>query len=111
MQNFIGMVSNPTDTHSELGGGECMMVVSLMSTASTDTKPLTSWQVETLLGNRMCYSEKCAYPTVEISPDKFITMEGGKEAIQIELDQMTARRFNTEKPIPEHLKKTALECR
>ena len=111
MQNFIGMVSNPTDTHSELGGGECMMVVSLTSTASTDTKPLTNWQVETLLGNRMCYSEKCAYPTIEIPPKEFITMEGGKEAVKIELDQMYARRFNTDKPVPEHLKKTALECR
>ena len=38
-------------------------------------------------------------------------MDGGADAARAELNQMEQRRFNQSKPIPEHIKHTALECR
>ena len=64
------------------------------------------------MGDEMCYTcDVALYPAVEIPPKEFILMEGGPEAIDRELGQMKERRFNTDKPIPNHLKHTALECR
>jgi hypothetical protein len=54
---------------------------------------------------------ECCYPAVEIPVKEFIMMEGGPEAIEKELTAMRKRRFNAEKHVPDHLKRSALECR
>ena len=48
---------------------------------------------------------------VEYKVQDFMTMPGGPEAIDKELTEMCKRRFNTEKQVPQHLKRTAMECR
>ena len=47
----------------------------------------------------------------EVRPEEFIKTDEGTKAVNKELGEMTTRRFDTTKPIPEHLKKTAMEAR
>ena len=64
----------------------------------------------TLIGANMALDNTIA-SVVEYKVPDFMQMPGGPEAVYKELQEMTKRRFNTEKPIPQHLKRTAMECR
>ena len=84
-----------------------IMLCAMLNKGVAETKPMASWQLDALLGNNMT----CSYPVVEIPVKEFMKMEGGPEAVSKELTEMESRRFNYTKPVPEHLKKTALPCR
>ncbi len=43
----------------------------------------------------------------EVKPREFVQTKDGKEAWERELREMSARRLDFEKPVPEHLKKSA----
>ena len=47
----------------------------------------------------------------EIRPEEFIKRPEGTKAVQKELTEMTTRRFDFSRPVPEHLKKTDMEAR
>ena len=52
-----------------------------------------------------------AMGVTEVKPKEFVQTEAGKEAWARELREMTARRLDFDKPVPEHLKKAAMEAR
>ena len=52
-----------------------------------------------------------AMGVTEVKPNEFVQTEEGKEAWKRELREMSARRLDFEKPVPEHLKKSAMEAR
>ena len=47
----------------------------------------------------------------EVKPREFVQNKDGKGAWERELREMSARRLDFEKPVPEHLKKSAMEAR
>ena len=52
-----------------------------------------------------------AMGVTEVKPREFVQTKDGKEAWERELREMSARRLDFEKPVPEHLKKSAMEAR
>ena len=86
---------------------EQFKVCAMLNQGITEIKHVGEWQIDSIIGSDMAYS----YPVVEIPVKEFIKMEGGHEAIDKELKAMETRRFNRTKPVPEHIKKTALQCR
>ena len=52
-----------------------------------------------------------AIRVTEVKPKEFVQTEAGKEAWARELREMTAMRLDFDKPVPEHLKKAAMEAR
>ena len=52
-----------------------------------------------------------AMGVTEVKPNEFVQTEEGKEAWKRELREMSARRLDFEKPVPEHLKRSAMEAR
>ena len=82
----------------------------LMHQDQVNTLTLNEHQVMALIGANMALDNTIA-SVVEYKVPDFMQMPGGPEAVYKELQEMTKRRFNTEKPIPQHLKRTAMECR
>ena len=82
----------------------------IMHQDQVNTLTLNEHQVMALIGASMALDNTIA-SVVEYKVPDFMQMPGGPEAVYKELQEMTKRRFNTEKPIPQHLKRTAMECR
>ena len=78
----------------------------LMHQDQVNTLTLNEHQVMALIGASMALDNTIA-SVVEYKVPDFMQMPGGPEAVYKELQEMTKRRFNTEKPIPQHLKRTA----
>ena len=120
---FISQIDDNVYEHATHSDQHCMMVAAMHHQGNTDIVAVCDWQIETLMGSDMtfdnaiqdgtdqCEKGKGVYPVVEIPVPKFMQMEGGPEAVSKEIKAMEERRFNKDKPIPQHIKHTALECR
>ena len=82
----------------------------------TDRRDLAPWL--TITEHQACYmtgsdlledEPGLAMGVTEVKPKEFVQTEAGKEAWARELREMTARRLDFDKPVPEHLKKAAME--
>ena len=81
-----------------------------MSQEQFTTHALNEHQIMALAGVGMITDNLIA-AAVEYKVQDFMQMPGGPEAVKKELDEMHKRRFNTEKAVPQHLKRSAMECR
>ena len=73
---------------------------------------ISEYQATYMAGSDMLEDEQIrAMSVTEVKPREFVQTEAGKEAWLRELREMTSRRLDFNKPIPENLKKSAMEAR
>ncbi|OUT61652.1 MAG: hypothetical protein CBB71_04060 [Rhodopirellula sp. TMED11] len=103
---FINSISG--EDYKSVPAKPTMYCIGTLNQDTVSVQALSEYQVAALVGEKM---HQYIFPVVEIPPKEFIKMDGGTDAVKTELDQMSERRFNNTKPIPAHIKHTALECR
>ena len=95
MSGFIGMISNKIDQEM-IENESCIQCVSIMNATSSSMQALTDWQIQTLLGDDMCYTvqqNSIAAPVTEIPPKDFILMEGGHKNQVIRIQEVKNTDF------------------
>ena len=105
---MANLESEMSESHKMLG--ELTMACMVFEKGTPDTLEISQYQAAHFVGDSMLDEEDLSMGA-EVKPRDFIKTPEGVKAINKELTEMTTRRFDFNRPVPEHLKKTAMEAR